>query len=361
VREIGIQPAMLLYLDGFLNQASSPNENYARELLELFTTGIIGPDGSPNYTETDIEELARALTGWIVRWRELQVDFLPFFHDGGQKTILGRTGNFGYDDVIDLIFEERPTAIAHFVSAKIYREFVQAEPDSAIVEQLATTVLTSDFDVASVVRQLLSSEHFFDLGLRGAQIKNPIEFAYGLPLESPLYEDPEYLYILYFLAADLGQFVLQPPNVAGWEGGRTWITTSTLAKRWDYSGFLIWGRGEDRGEEPALDMIGLADLLHDRNAREAPFELAVRLAEHVIGVPVDQLSVESGVEFIGDLNTFPIPNAVAQGPAVHVELAKRMLNGWIPWYDWDLNADYASDVLRVYLTYLFELPELQLA
>ena len=132
VYNIGTNPAMLIYLDGFVNEKGQANENYGRELLELFTMGQYGPDGSENYTEQDIKEIARALTGWDVN-NSNRATFDPARHDRTSKTIMGQTDLFDYDGVIDLIFEVRASQIAHYVCRKLYSFFVQPVPDEAVV------------------------------------------------------------------------------------------------------------------------------------------------------------------------------------------------------------------------------------
>ncbi len=154
VREIGLTPAMLIYLNGTQNRAGNPNENYARELLELFTMGI------GHYTQQDIQEIARALTGWVVEHATLSSRFVPARFDNGRKTIFGQTDYFGYDDVIDLTLQERARETALFICRKLYRFFVYNEPDEAIVAQLADTFQEHDFEIAPVVEQLLSSAPF---------------------------------------------------------------------------------------------------------------------------------------------------------------------------------------------------------
>jgi len=359
VHAIGIDPAMLYYLDGFLNQVGAPNENYARELLELFTAGIVDDQGNPNYTEGDIEQIARALTGWFVDWHRLEVSFDTYLFDEGEKTFFGRTGSFGYDDVIDILFEERAPAIARFICRKLYREFVYAAPDETIVAELATLFQANNFEIAPVVRALLKSAHFFDAQTVGAHIKSPVEELLGITLElqrapaDPLFE------VLFWLSGELGQWVLEPPNVAGWPGHRSWLNTSTLINRWDFAGYMLYD-GEEEGLPPH-DLKGLAETLHDANDALAIFRLPVALVEHLISIPVEELDIEPLADgFGGDLVSFPIPSEIADGPAYVRELAKRFLQG-VPWYEWDLNLPEAPELIRYFLHYIVELPEFQLA
>ena len=256
-KKVTVDPAMLVYLDGNDNKAGNPNENYARELLELFTLGAdTDSTGRPYYTEHDIVELARALTGWRVNG--LKSEFRPARFDNGQKTIFGRTAQFGVNgnggvDVIDHIFEQvdpdngrRRAAV--FLCEKLYRTFIYAESDPAIVAELARTLEESNWNVGPVLRRLLSSEHFFDENVMGAIVKSPIDYvagaitAFGLTppmarnntgLSRPDTHDP------ITTASYLAQRLLYPPNVKGWIGGREWLSSATVPLRIRYAKFWI--------------------------------------------------------------------------------------------------------------------------
>lgn len=171
VREIGTNPAMLRYLNGEYNTKDIPNENYARELYELFTLGV-----DNGYTQEDIEETARALTGWtggraIGRTHYFkEEDF-----DDGEKTIFGQTGNWGYDDVIDILFEQHSEKIAKFICGKLYRYFVSPQINDVIVNSLAGTFIANDFEIAPVISRLLKSKHFFDPTSQGVIIKTKLK------------------------------------------------------------------------------------------------------------------------------------------------------------------------------------------
>ncbi|MEO0557556.1 MAG: DUF1800 family protein [Bacteroidota bacterium] len=233
VHDIGKTAAMLRYLNGDKSRKGSPNENYARELLELFTMGITGPDGTANYTQADISELSRALTGWrLYPDREYDVDFDVSRFDDGLKTVFNREEAFTYHDVAPLLFDERPAQIAHFIAAKLYREFVSLEPNAAVIDALATRLLEEDFSIAPVVRDLLKSAHFFDAANVGALIKSPVEMMLGAAqafgLDSVTAEDYGRFR---FQARDLDQDLFNPPDVKGWRDGQSWINTSTITER----------------------------------------------------------------------------------------------------------------------------------
>ena len=356
VHAIGLDISMLFYLDGAINEVGAPNENYARELLELFTMGILSPAGARNYTETDITEIARALTGYRIEddAQAFEVIFDDELHDFGSKTFLGRTGNFGYNDVIDIIFEERATEVAHFICAKLYREFVYETPAPEIVTQLAQQFVSTNFDIRAIVTTLLQSCHFFDEQVMGARIKSPAELAGGLLSEMDIRTDnPEYYLEMVFLGEELGQGLMNPPNVAGWPGYRNWITTATIPARWGWSSFL--GTDEFFIDNATIDR--LASVVHDANDALAVFRLPEALVRHFIGIPIENLSIETiSAPWAGGQ---PIPAEIEQEPAYVHNLTKRMLQG-IPWYEWDINSDEARYAIRDFLEYVFELPEFQL-
>lgn len=237
VYEMGKTPAMLVYLNGVQNTRFEPNENYARELYELFT---LGRDNG--YTQQDIEETAKALTGW----NNLQeicapINFTRALFDNSSKTIFGRTGNWGYDEVHDILFEERGTAIAKYICTKLYKYFVSPTVDEAIVDELAITFKNNDFEISPVLLQLFKSEHFFDDTLIGVKVRSPLEYLLTIVKEwdIQILSDETYQRII-FLATQLGQRLFNPVDVAGWQGNRTWINSNSLSTRWDYANLLAY-------------------------------------------------------------------------------------------------------------------------
>ncbi|HDZ14929.1 hypothetical protein LCGC14_0677880 [marine sediment metagenome] len=235
VSEIGLTDAMLYYLDGVFNNRNRPNENYARELYELFTLG----EGN-GYTEQDIIETARALTGYVERG-EIGCEPVAFKadkHDEGSKTILGQTGNWGYDDVITILFEQRANEIAEFICRKLYEFFVH--PDSrydsgnaqTIISGMADTFLANDFEIAPVLSQLFKSEHFFDDNAIGVIIKSPFDLYFNLLTECNFPQDDTSVSSLVNYAGLLSQELFNPIDVAGWQRGREWINTNFMIGRW---------------------------------------------------------------------------------------------------------------------------------
>ncbi len=228
-KQITVDPAMLIYLDNTKNRKEDPNENYARELMELFTLGI------GNYTENDIVEAARALTGWQVEG--LQSYFNPDRFDDSQKTFMNETGNFNHEDIIEIIFKK--PEVASYICRKLYKEFVYFEPDENVVDQLASIFRDNNYELKPVLSTLLKSTLLQSEEIIGAKIKSPIEFIISLTKQLKL-TSPNYEYMR-DIANDIGQTLFSPPNVAGWEGDKTWINTNTLPARHIFSDRIING------------------------------------------------------------------------------------------------------------------------
>lgn len=253
MEEITLNGAMLMYLGGELNVAGKPNENYGRELLELFTVGLGW------YTEGDIQEAARVLTGWrIAKFNDepaLNGIYNAYFdasaHDTDAKQFMGESiaartadNNTEFlvrrDEVralIDIIFRQRPDAVAAFICRKLYRYFVYSKPaggDEQFIAELATVFKQNDFAIRPVLVALLQSAHFFDEANRGVQIKTPAEFLVGMPrqLGTPSTEANAVM-------QTVEQNLLDPPNVAGWEGYRAWISTKTYPLRSQFARLYV--------------------------------------------------------------------------------------------------------------------------
>ncbi|MEN1784569.1 MAG: DUF1800 domain-containing protein [Bacteroidota bacterium] len=233
VSEIGLTSAMLRYLDGAFNNKNRPNENYARELYELFTLGE-----GVGYTEQDIVETAKALTGYTNRTEVgcTLITFDPEDFDTGTKTVLGQTGNWGYDDVIDILFDQRADQIAFFICKKLYAYFVHpdalADEAMPIINGLAATFIANDFNIAPVLRQLFKSEHFFDETAIGVIIKSPFDHYLNLLKETNFaYTDNTIVNVL-DASRMIGQELWDPVDVAGWQRDRAWINTNYIIGRW---------------------------------------------------------------------------------------------------------------------------------
>lgn len=218
--EVSQSPAMLNFLNNQQNKKDHPNENFAREVMELFTMG------RGNYTEKDVREGARAFTGWSYD-KEGNFKERKNLHDEGSKTFLGKTGNFDGNDVLNMILEQKTTA--QFITTKIYKFFVNEKPDQEIVNQLSANFYHSGYDIKKLMTEIFSSTWFYDQKNIGNRIKSPIELMAGIMRILPMHiQNPENLIVYQKL---LGQMLLYPPNVAGWPNGKSWIDSSTLMLR----------------------------------------------------------------------------------------------------------------------------------
>jgi len=218
---IARDPAMLLYLDNARSRKPAPNENFARELLELFTLG------EGRYTEADMKETARAFTGWSVDRDSGAFRFRARQHDGGEKRILGRRARFDGDQVIDLLLEQPETA--RLVVGKLWRHFVSERLDPAEIERLAGIFRNSGYELKPLLAALFESQAFWDPDNRGRLIKSPVDFVVGTLrlFDLPVRKDRD----LVWISRRLGQDLFEPPNVKGWPGGAAWITGATLLDR----------------------------------------------------------------------------------------------------------------------------------
>lgn len=212
--------AMLNFLNNQQNRKAKPNENFARELMELFTLG------RGNYTEQDIKQSARAFTGWA-HDESGNFRFNDRTHDDGIKIFFGKTGNFGGEDIIDMILDRPETAT--FIARKMYRFFVNDEPNESHVKELSDQFYKSNYDISELVFGMFTADWFYTPENTGNKIKSPVEFIVGLSRQFFItYHKPD---ILLQLQRGLGQALFYPPNVAGWAGGKNWIDSSSLMLR----------------------------------------------------------------------------------------------------------------------------------
>ncbi|MFO0999210.1 MAG: DUF1800 domain-containing protein [Planctomycetaceae bacterium] len=218
--EISRDPAMLIYLDSATNRKAHPNENYAREIMELFCLG------EGQYTEHDIRELARCFTGWEIRRGEFR--FNRYQHDTGTKSILGQKGEFGGEDGVRIVLEQK--SAPEFIVSKLIRFFVMDEPtpDGALIAPLAQLMRDSGLLIRPVLKRILTSNLFFSEHSVGRKLKSPVELAIGL---LRCLEGSTNSFELASAMQTLGQGLLYPPSVKGWDGGRSWINSSTLLGR----------------------------------------------------------------------------------------------------------------------------------
>ena len=283
VSEIGLEPAMLFYLDGVFNNGNNPNENYARELFELFTLG----EGN-NYTEQDIIEAAKALTGYVERGEFgcEPVTFDPEAFNTDAKTIFGQTGNWGYNDVIDILFNERANEIAGFICKKLYEFFVH--PDSmddagnaqTIINGMAATFISNNFELAPVLSQLFRSAHFFDDEAIGVIIKSPMDIYLNAFNETSFGYTDTHISAIIGYTEMLGQTLFNPIDVAGWQRDRTWINTNFMIGRWLSVEALLESFYNDDNEQ--FRMFGLEITGNDGQTSSNPDVIARQIIDFVL-------------------------------------------------------------------------------
>jgi uncharacterized protein (DUF1800 family) len=229
--EVAKDPAMLVWLDQAQSRKEHPNENFAREVMELFALG------EGHYTEKDIAEAARALTGWSYDRPHQKFVERPFTHDRGQKTILGKTGNFDGQDFLEMVVAQ-PQA-ARFITGKIWNFFAGEMPSEKINDGLAVTFRKEDNTFKPVLKQMFLSEEFYSPAIIRNQVKSPVQWLVGSVrvLEREL---PPAM-VCFSLTRGLGQDLFAPPNVKGWDGGLSWITTNNLLARYNQAAVLVQG------------------------------------------------------------------------------------------------------------------------
>ncbi|MCB1071156.1 MAG: DUF1800 domain-containing protein [Kiritimatiellae bacterium] len=237
VHAIARDPAMLIYLDGIQNTRTSPNENFAREVLELFTLG------EGHYSEQDITEAARAFTGWRLNRRTFTLDYVERRHDPGRKEFMGHKGNFDGDEILDLVFKQDQSAA--WLARKLWTFFAYPNPEPAVVDGLADILRDSRYELKPALKAIFLSRAFYAERAYRTQVKSPVQWLIGTLryLEAPL-PDPG---MTQRLLTALGQDLFEPPNVKGWDGGITWITTASLAQRYEAAANFAHGRVGQRG------------------------------------------------------------------------------------------------------------------
>jgi len=291
-------PAMLIWLDNRANAKAHPNENYAREVMELFALGL------GNYTEDDVKEAARAFTGWVVD-KNQQAAFVPNRHDDGVKTVLGNTGAFNADDVIAIIVAQ--PVHQRFLAHKLLEFFVYSDPEPELIEATAQAYALSGFDVAKTVGTLLRSNVFYSPRAYRAIPKSPIEFAIGtLRYAGAQAVPPNLPYQL----ARMGQEPLNPPSVKGWDGGPAWVNTATLLARFNFVNALIAQTAPGKNGQAAVPAPNVAPDELVRRVGMDPSRIAAAL---VSGVVQDDVTSEVRATLVAYLNS-QTPSAATQNP-----------------------------------------------
>jgi uncharacterized protein (DUF1800 family) len=238
---IARDPAMVVYLDSARNRKGTPNENFAREVMELFTLG------EGRYGEQDVKEAARAFTGWSLDRDTGQFRFRPLLHDYGAKSVLGRSGRLDGDDVLDILLERPETA--ELVTRKLWREFISPEPEEREVKRIAARFRESRYDIKVALQALVTSDAFYAAENRGTLVKSPVDLVVGTLRQFDLRPGETIPFAV--AAAAMGQNLFGPPNVKGWPGGDAWINSNTLLAR---KAFLdrLFRAGDAMGRSAAL-------------------------------------------------------------------------------------------------------------
>ena len=328
VNEIGKTSAMLIFLNGFENTAGSPNENYARELYELFTLGV-----DNGYTQSDIVETSKALTGYNHRnhWTA-PITYNQSTFNTSDKTIFGQTGNWGYEDVINILFQERAPLIAEFVCRKLYSYFISATVNEDIVSDLAA-IFIQDFNIANILRTLFKSEHFFDAKTTGTLIKSPYDMTMSYLKVTDFSLEEDYFEAMLWFNGVIGQDMFNPVDVAGWQGDRDWINSSTLGGRWLLTEWTVWHTWNNYNEELRTFAIESSNNSND------PFIVTKSIIDRFM--PLELFSIEE-YQTATDVFKFNVPQN---------------------YYDdgvWNLGWESAPYQIVLLLIHLAKIPEYQL-
>lgn len=311
--------AMLIYLDGISNRKTKPNENYARELLELFTLGI------GNYTDKDVKEAARALTGWQID--KLTTFLNPGRFDNTNKTFLGVTENYNHETLIDAIFKNTKTA--EHLCTKLYKEFICYTPDADFIKQMAGVLINADYEIKPLLAFIFKSDHFYETRFIGSKIKSPVDLLVGT-LKSFGISSPEYGYLADTLK-QLQQNLFNPPNVRGWEGQRKWISSATFPTRQALTDSYVNGK-KAGGQSIKFQIDGLT--------YASTFS-----------------SSENAAAFVDDVTNQLIRYPISEYKKTL--LLETLLEGTMP-EEWTLTGQMAGSRVKNFLKVLMRLPEYQL-
>ena len=318
---------MLIWLDGNYSYVGNVNENFARELLELFTLGL------DQYTQEDVVEAARAFTGTYT-FDGISSVFIPEYHDDGMKTFMGQTGAWDGDDIIDIIFQQDETA--RFICRKLYRYHIDEHPNEALIEDLAQTLRANNYEIAPVMARMFKSQLFFDADYRGTIHCDGIDRSVGLLrsfyIDTVDYADPagpqaEWTRIAMYIQR---QILLRPPNVGGWPGYRAWVNSYILPWRRTLDVSLV--DGNLWGWDLLMKLDGVA--------------LVRRLSD-----PDDPVSI------VNDLTTcfYGVPAT----DAVRQRLLEELLQGMDP-EQWWIDAPFAGQHIEALMRLLIRMPDFQL-
>jgi len=384
-------PAMLSFLDAGVNVKGAPNENFAREIMELFTMGV------GNYTEKDIREAARAFTGW--NYVDLKFVVNEEQHDDGPKTFLGKTGNFDGVQIIDIILQQPVTA--RYIAGKIYRYFVRQDPSPELQEKLAGVLRSANYNLSPLLEAIFLSRDFYSPTSVGTQIKSPVQLAVSTFRKMGLKTAPG-VPDFNVATGTLGQRLFSPPTVAGWSGGRSWITPGLLLERGNFARDILFpdinfippdranpsadvrivadkiragldistATMPERGSEGGLaESNMLADRDEDFNTRYGSFrgwqmalERVKPIPRHTADVDLSRMVTDAGLKNTTEVVDYFIRRFMRVPPVneKRQELVK-FLNGEIGTTDVAAAKTYMEDALRLLLHLIMSEPEYQLS
>ena len=339
LRQVTFGPAMMIWLDIHQSKDVEPNENFPRELLELFTMGV------DNYTQDDIVEAARAFTGYRTNGVETNYSFEEAagsgwwwdeWHDFDSKTFLGQTGHWNGDDIINIIMEQDATAV--HICTRLYKWFVYQNVDETVVNEMANILRNNDYNIATVLYFLFSTEHFYDENFRGADIQNPLTLMQGLIRKCGM-EEFDFSIVSFIHSQEfLGMLPLEPPDVSGWPGYRSWINSITLPVRKVQASSVITGQSPWGNFDVTTNVRALAQSMYDQNEE---------------GYASEQIVKKLGFLFFGN----PLSENLED------RMLSVLLDGAEP-YDWAINAPPNNpqwDRMRDLMVYIMRVPEFQLS
>ena len=339
LRQVTFGSAMMIWLDIHQSKDVEPNENFPRELLELFTMGV------DNYSQDDIVEAARAFTGYRTNGVETNYSFEEAagsgwwwdeWHDFEEKTFLGQTGNWNGDDIINIIMEQDETAV--HICTRLYKWFVYQNVDETVVNEMADILRNNEYNITSVLYFLFSTEHFYDVNFRGADIQNPLTLMQGLIRKCGM-EEFDFSIVSFIHSQEfLGMLPLEPPDVSGWPGYRSWINSITLPVRKVQASSVITGQSPWGNFDVTTNVRALAQSMYDQNEE---------------GYASEQIVKKLGFLFFGN----PLSENLED------RMLSVLLDGAEP-YDWAINAPLNNpqwDRMRDLMVYIMRVPEFQLS
>ena len=339
IRQVTFGPAMMIWLDISNSKKEAPNENFARELMELFTLGV------DNYSQDDVIAASRAFTGYITNGLDTNYDFEAMegwgpwwtnWHDFDDKTFMGQTGPWTGDDIINIILDQDNCAI--HICKKIYQWFLYNEPDMEFIDEMANVLRNNNYELKPALEYLFSSEHFYDTNFKGANIQNPVQLYLGSLKKLKMHDQPFDINFFCEIQNHLGMVLFEPPDVNGWIGYRTWINSNTLPLRKAMLCALIDHESPFGSFGNYINIPLIANSLVNQNDNSYHIEQIINnLSLIFFGIPI--------------------------GQTLRDQLLNIALDGAEP-YDWDINLPaYNAQWSRMknLLQHMIKLPEFQLS